>query len=77
MNMKKINFEKTIEGKMMKYATENKVYCTNSKCSGHGVVFYSSKTDRLLCPNCNEWIYRDAKTKLKYEMMERGIKVDN
>lgn len=77
MNMKKINFEKTIEGKMMKYATENKVYCTNSKCSGHGVVFYSSKTDRLLCPNCNEWIYKDPQTELKYKMKEKGVNVND
>ena len=76
--MKKTNFEKTLQGKMMRYDTENKVYCQNQKCKKHGVgvVFYKKETDRILCPNCNEWIYKDQQTKLKYEMKERGVKVD-
>lgn len=77
--MKKTNFEKTKEGKMMNYDTENKVYCKNQKCKRHGVgvVFYKKETDRILCPNCNEWIYRDPQTKLKYKMKERGVKIDS
>lgn len=59
--------------KIMNFAIEHKVYCKNPKCSGHGVVFYRKETNRLLCPNCHQWIYRDEKTRLKYEMKERGI----
>jgi len=77
--MRKTNFEKTSEGKMMNYDTENKVYCKNLKCIKHGtgVVFYKKETDRILCPNCNEWIYKDPQTELKYKMKERGVKIDN
>ena len=64
---------KSVQDKQFNFDSEHKVYCTNKKCSGHGVVFYNKKTDRLLCPNCNEYIYRDPQTKLKYEMRERGI----
>jgi hypothetical protein len=66
------------EDKLMSFDTENKVYCKNLKCKRHGVgvVFYKKETDRILCPNCNEWIYKDPQTKLKYEMKERGVKID-
>jgi len=66
------------EDKLMRFDTDNKIYCKNIKCERHGVgvVFYKKETDRLLCPNCKEWIYRDPQTKLKYEMKERGVKVD-
>lgn len=72
MSIKKTNFEKTTEGKMMKYETENKVYCSCAD-GHHGVVFYGTPRDRLICTNCGHWIYKDEKTKLKYEMKERGI----
>jgi len=65
--------KKSIQDKQYSFDSEHKVYCTNPKCSGHGVVFYRKDIDRLLCPNCNEWIYRDPQTRLKYEMKERGI----
>ncbi len=67
----------TIADKLFEFSTNNKVYCKNKKCSGHGVVFRNKNQDRILCPNCNEWIYRDEKTKLKYEMMKRGVSIDN
>ena len=61
------------QDKQFKFATEHKIYCTNPKCNGHGVVFYDKNTERKLCVNCGKWIYRDEKTQLKYEMKERGI----
>lgn len=65
------------QDKQMQFATEHKVYCKNPKCSGHGVVFRDKSQDRKLCVNCGYWIYRDDKTRLKYEMLERGVKIDN
>ena len=64
--MRRINFEKTKEGKLMRFDSANKVYCKNPKCSGHGVVFRNKDQDRKLCPNCNEWIFRDEKARLLY-----------
>ena len=61
--------------RIYEFETNHKVYCKNPKCSGHGVIFYDKKKDRLLCPNCNEWIYRDLQTKLKYELREKGVKI--
>ena len=57
------------------FETNHKVYCTSPICKGqgHGVVFYNANIDRKLCVNCGYWIYRDDKTKLRYEMKERGI----
>lgn len=71
--MKSRDFAKTRIGKKAKFETEHKVYCENPKCKGHGVVFYDPNVDRILCNNCHEYICRDKKTKLKYEMKERGI----
>lgn len=73
--MRQDNFKKTTEGKMMKFITDNKVYCENSKCKKHGVgvVFYKKETDRILCPNCNEWIYKNPQIELKYKMKEKGV----
>ena len=63
--------------KLHEYDISNKVYCTNPKCGQRfGVIFKHKNTDRLLCPNCKHWIYRDNKTRLKYEMKERGVKVE-
>lgn len=70
--LKKKDFEQTSEGKIMRYMTENKVYCTNCN-NGYGVVFINKKIDRKLCIYCGHWIYRDPQTRLKYEMKERGI----
>lgn len=67
--------EKDKINKLLNFDSEHKVYCDNPMCSGHGVVFYNSKTERILCPNCQHWIYKDEKTKLKYKMKERGINV--
>lgn len=67
----------SIQDRQYRFATEHKVYCKNPKCSGHGVVFRNVKQERKLCPNCNCWVYKDDKTKLKYEMLERGIKIDS
>ena len=74
--MKKKNFEKTTEGRLMRFATENKVYCDHCN-SGYGAVFRCKDTERKLCKVCGYWIYRDPKTKLKYEMIERGVKIDS
>lgn len=71
--MRQDNLKKTAEVKKMKFDSENKVYCESPQCKGHGVVFYNPKTERILCNNCKLWIYRDKKTKLKYEMKERGV----
>ena len=63
-----------LDGKMLKFKTDHKVYCKNSNCNGgHGVVFVNKKIDRKLCPNCGHWIYRDPQTELKYKMKERGV----
>ena len=62
--------------KLYQFDTDHKVYCANPKCNGFGVIFKHKDIDRLLCPNCKHWIYRDEKTKLKYEMKERGVKVE-
>lgn len=59
--------------KLFNYDTDHKVYCPNPYCNGHGVTFKRVDNDRLICRNCGHWIYRDEKTKLKYEMKERGI----
>lgn len=56
--------------KMFNTDNEHKVYCENC---GHSVIFYNKKTERLICTHCGYWIYKDAKTKLKYKMKERGI----
>lgn len=71
--MRQENFKKTSEGRLLKFESENKVYCESPQCRGHGVVFYSPRTDRILCNNCKHWIYKNPQTKLKYEMKERGI----
>lgn len=65
-----MNFEKT--KKLMNYESDHKVYCEHCN-SGYGVVFKHKDEDRKLCKVCGYWIYRDPKTKLKYEMKERGI----
>lgn len=75
--MNKKQFEKTKEVKLMNYDTENKVYCTNPHCNGHGIAFKRAGYDRLICRNCGHYIYKDEKTRLKYEMLERGVKVEN
>lgn len=62
--------------KLYQFDTDHKVYCANPKCNGFGVIFRSKDIDRKLCINCGHWIYRDEKTKLKYEMKERGVKVE-
>ena len=67
----------SVQDKQFQFATDHKVYCTNPKCSGHGVVFRTKEQERKLCVNCGHWIYKDEKTKLKYEIMERGVKIDN
>ena len=67
----------TIQDKLFKFATDHKVYCKNPKCSGHGVVFRTKDQVMKLCPTCNEWIFRDKKTELKYRLSERGVKIDN
>ena len=55
---------------------DNKVYCKNPKCNRKfGVVFKHKDHDRSICSNCGHWIYKDEKTRLKYEMKERGINV--
>lgn len=57
--------------KIAKILTTTKVYC---KCGdGHGVSFGLSHKDRLLCDNCGRWVYKDEKTRLKYELMKKGI----
>lgn len=75
--MNKKQFEKTKEVKLMNYDTENKVYCSNPYCNGHGIAFKRAGVDRLICRNCGHYIYKDEKTRLKYEMMERGVKIEN
>ena len=67
----------SLQDKQMQFATEHKVYCKNKKCSGHGVVFKDPNLDFKICVNCGNRVYRDEKTKLKYEMLERGVKIDN
>ena len=63
----------TKEDKLMSYDTDHKIYCPNPYCNGHGITFKRAGKDRLICVNCGHWIYKDEKTRLKYEMMERGI----
>ena len=75
--MRKIDFEKTKEGRLMRYDSDHKVYCKNLKCSGHGVVFRAKDQDKKLCPNGNEWIFRNEKARLKYEIKKRGVKIEN
>lgn len=67
----------TLQDKLMNYDTEHKVYCPNPYCNGHGIAFKRADKDRLICRNCGHYIYKDEKTRLKYEMMERGVKVEN
>ena len=67
----------SLQDKQFKFATEHKVYCKNPKCSGHGVVFRTKDQDKKLCPNCNEWVFRNKKAELKYRLLERGVKIDN
>lgn len=64
-----------IEDRLFEYDSEHKIYCTNPYCNGHGIAFKRGDKDRLICVNCGHWIYKDEKTKLKYEMKERGINV--
>lgn len=59
------------------YDIDNKVYCNRPSCHGKfGVIFKHKDIDRLLCPNCKHWVYRDEKTRLKYEMKERGVNIE-
>jgi hypothetical protein len=67
----------SLQDKQFQFATEHKVYCKNPKCSGHGVVFRTKDQAMKLCPNCNEWVFRDKKAELKYRLSERGVKIDN
>lgn len=60
--------------KLHEYDISNKVYCKHCN-SGCGVIFKHKDCDRLLCPNCKRWVYRDKKTQLRYEMKERGVKI--
>ena len=41
------------------------------------IKFRRAGNDRLICRNCGHWIYKDEKTRLKYELLERGVKIDN
>ena len=59
--------------KLHEYDIKNKVYCKNPKCRSTGVIFKHKDIDRKICSNCGHWIYKDEKTRLKYEMKERGI----
>lgn len=61
--------------KLMEYDTAHKIYCPNPYCNGHGISFKRADNDRLICRNCGHWIYKDEKTRLKYEMLERGVKI--
>lgn len=56
--------KKTIIEKLHEYDTNNKVYC---KC-GCGVVFYNTGRDRLICPNCKHFIYKNKEIEFKYKM---------
>ena len=67
----------TQQDRMMQYDSENKIYCDNPYCNGHGIAFKRAGNDRLICRNCGHWIYKDKKTKLKYELLERGVKIDS
>lgn len=37
--------------------------------------FNHKDTERLICNNCHRWIYKDEKTKLKYENKEKMNKL--
>lgn len=67
---------RTLQEKLMRYDTENKVYCTNCD-HGCGVVFRTKDVDRKICRNCGHWIYRNNMTRLRYEMKERGVRIEN
>lgn len=69
------NYNSDID-KLLEYDTSHKIYCPNPYCKGHGVTFKRSGKDRFICSNCGHWIYKDAKTKLKYELKERGVNID-
>lgn len=65
-----MRIKNSVEDKLYNYDSDHKVYC---KCGKAGVVFKHKDTDRLICKNCRNYIYRDKKTELKYKMIEKGI----
>ena len=72
-NYRKIsNYDR--DAKLLKYNTEHKVYCEHCG-DGHGVIFYDSKSnrDKLICPNCGYYVFKNKLARLKYEMEKRGI----
>ena len=62
--------------KVAKVLTESKVYCEHCG-DGHGVSFGFSHRDRMLCPNCKHWIYKDKKAEMKYKMKEKGVNIND
>lgn len=48
---------------------ENTIKC---KC-GHSIVF-SSRTERMICNWCGNYVYKNAKSEFKYKMKEQLIK---
>jgi len=76
--MKKNNWKNSnsIDIKKYQFDTNHKVYCDCDE-GHHGVVFYGTPKDRLICNNCGHWIYKDEKTKLKYKLKEKGVSVND
>lgn len=56
--------------KVKKIEKERSNYKVTCKC-GHVVVL--ARADRVLCTHCGYWVYKDEKTRFKYEL-ERMMK---
>lgn len=63
---KNIKAQEIINSKLL----DAKLY-TFCKC---GRRQYMPKAERTICSWCGRWIYKDAKTKFKYEMREKLCK---
>jgi len=46
-----------------------RVYCSNC---GHSIIL--ATRDRTICSNCGLWVYKDEKTRFKYELKKEMIK---
>lgn len=59
------------QGELVSSAMLNAGLYTFCKCGRRQFI---SKADRTICSWCGNWIYKDEKTKFKYEMRERLCK---